>query len=75
LKRPRLKEPEANTSWSEATQQHYCVSTTQIWKKKYGGKDSKYKKAHKEATVAYCKKHPFSHLKSQRDKDLGHKKK
>jgi len=28
-----------------------------IWKKKYGGKDSKYKKAHKEAAAAYCKNH------------------
>jgi len=46
-----------------------------IWKKKYGGKDGKYKKAHKEATAAYCKKHPLPHLKSQRDKDLRHKKK
>jgi len=27
-----------------------------IWKKKYGGKEGKYKKAHKEASVAYCKK-------------------
>jgi hypothetical protein len=29
-----------------------------IWKTKYGGKDSKYKKAHKEATAAYHKKCP-----------------
>jgi len=28
-----------------------------IWKK-YGGKEGKYKKAHKEASVAYHKKHP-----------------
>jgi len=28
-----------------------------IWKKKYGGKDGKYK-AHKEAMAAYRKKHP-----------------
>jgi len=28
-----------------------------IWRKKYGGKDGKYKKAHnKEAAAAYCKK-------------------
>jgi len=29
-----------------------------IWRKKYGSKDGKYKKAHKEAAAAYCKKHP-----------------
>jgi len=29
-----------------------------IWKKKYGGKEGKYKKVHKEDTAAYCKKHP-----------------
>jgi len=29
-----------------------------IWKKKYSGKDGKYKKAHKEAVAAYCKKCP-----------------
>jgi len=29
-----------------------------IRKKKYGGKEGKYKKAHKEAAVAYCKKCP-----------------
>jgi len=29
-----------------------------IWKKKYSSKEGKYKKAHKEASVAYCKKHP-----------------
>jgi len=29
-----------------------------IWKKKYGGKEGKYKKAHKEASTAYCKNHP-----------------
>jgi len=29
-----------------------------IWRKKYGSKNSKYKKAHKEATAAYHKKHP-----------------
>jgi len=29
-----------------------------IWRKKYGSKDSTYKKAHKEAAAAYCKKHP-----------------
>jgi len=29
-----------------------------IWKKKYSGKDSKFKKAHKEAVAAYCNKHP-----------------
>jgi len=28
-----------------------------IWRKKYGGKDGKYKKAHKEAVASYCKKH------------------
>jgi len=28
-----------------------------IWKK-YGGKDGKYKKAHKEASAAYRKKNP-----------------
>jgi len=28
-----------------------------IWKK-YGSKEGKYKKAHKEASMAYCKKHP-----------------
>jgi len=28
-----------------------------IWKK-YGGNEGKYKKAHKEAVAAYCKKHP-----------------
>jgi len=27
-----------------------------IWKKKYGSKEGKYKKAHKEAAVAYSKK-------------------
>jgi len=50
----------ANTSWPEATQQHYCGSNhkaKKIWKK-YGGKDGKYKKAHKEAVAAYRKKHP-----------------
>jgi len=51
-----------------------------IWKKKYGGKDSKYKKAHKEAVAAYCKKHPIPCLKSKVPKgkgtgDLKHKKK
>jgi len=29
-----------------------------IRKKRYGGKEGKYKKAHKEATATYCKKHP-----------------
>jgi len=29
-----------------------------IWRKKYSSKDGKYKKAHKEATAAYRKKHP-----------------
>jgi len=29
-----------------------------IWKKKYGSKEGKYKKAHKEASMAYHKKHP-----------------
>jgi hypothetical protein len=29
-----------------------------IWRKKYGGKNGKYKKAHKEAAAAYRKKHP-----------------
>jgi len=29
-----------------------------IWKKKYSSKEAKYKKAHKEAMAAYCKKHP-----------------
>jgi len=29
-----------------------------IWKKKYSGKDGKYKKAHKEAKAAYRKKCP-----------------
>jgi len=29
-----------------------------IWKKKYSGKEGKYKKANKEAMAAYCKKHP-----------------
>jgi len=29
-----------------------------IWRKKYGSKDGKYKKAHKEAMAAYRKKHP-----------------
>jgi len=28
-----------------------------IWRKKYGSKDSKYKKAHKEAAATCCKKH------------------
>jgi len=51
----------ANTSWPEATQQHYCGST--IKQRRYGrrnkgGKDGKYKKAHKEAAAAYHKKHP-----------------
>jgi hypothetical protein len=35
-----------------------------IWKKKYGGQEGKYKKAHKEAVVAYSKKHPAPHLMS-----------
>jgi len=29
-----------------------------IWKKKYSGKEDKYKKAHQEASMANCKKHP-----------------
>jgi len=29
-----------------------------IWRKKYSSKNSKYKKAYKEAAVAYRKKHP-----------------
>jgi len=29
-----------------------------IWRKKYGSKDGKYKKAHTEAAGAYPKKHP-----------------
>jgi len=50
---------DTNTLWPEATQQRYCGSTTRPRRYgKYGGKDSKYKKAHKEATAAYCKKHP-----------------
>jgi len=28
-----------------------------IWKKMYCSKEGKYKKAHKEASVAYCKNH------------------
>jgi len=37
-----------------------CINhkAKKIWRKKYSGKDSKYKKAHKEAMAAYCKKHP-----------------
>jgi len=31
--------------------------TKKIWKK-YNSKEGKYKKAHKEASIAYCKKHP-----------------
>jgi len=66
---------DANTSWSEATQQHYCGSTTKP--RRYGRRSMAAKmasKAHKEAAAAYCKKPSIPHLKSQRDKDLGDKK-
>jgi len=48
----------ANTSCNPAELLWINHKAKKIWKKKYGGKEGKYKKAHKEATAAYCKKHP-----------------
>jgi len=41
-----------------------------IWKKNNSSKDGKYKKAHKEAAVAYCKKHPTTRSNQRRRNEL-----